>query len=164
MMVGRLNEQVEHVTLDLESEGTRRRRDISKEKVTPARTANALLLQNPELAQSQFLKDGVDLSLDSPGLNLLRKVLSVIAKKPELTTGGLLENFRGELEEGQVRALVQVPVLFPESVLEVEFAGAVRRLVAQVVEADLAQLLKKEQALGLTLDEKKKMLRFLAMK
>ena len=164
MMVGRLNEQVEHVSLDLESEGTRRRRDISKEKVTPARTANALLLQNPELAQSQFLKDGVDLSLDSPGLNLLRKVLSVIAKKPELTTGGLLENFRGELEEGQVRALVQVPVLVPESVLEVEFAGAVRRLVAQVVEADLAQLLKKEQALGLTLDEKKKMLRFLAMK
>ncbi|MDP7561759.1 MAG: DNA primase [Methylococcales bacterium] len=164
MMVGRLNEQVEHVTLDLESEGTRRRRDISKEKVTPARTANALLLQNPELAQSQFLKDGVDLSLDSPGLNLLRKVLSVIAKKPELTTGGLLENFRGEPEESQVRALVQVPVLVPESVLEVEFAGAVRRLVAQVVEADLAQLLKKEQALGLTLDEKKKMLRFLAMK
>jgi hypothetical protein len=46
----------------------------------------------------------------------------------------------------------------------VEFAGAVRRLVAQVVEADLAQLLKKEQVLGLTLDEKKKMLRFLAMK
>ncbi len=164
MMVGRLNEQVEHVTLDLESEGTRRRSDISKEKVTPARTANALLLQNPELAQSQFLKDGVDLSLDSPGLNLLRKVLSVIAKKPELTTGGLLENFRGEPEEGQVRALVQVPVLVPESVLEVEFAGAVRRLVAQVVEADLAQLLKKEQVLGLTLDEKKKMLRFLAMK
>ena len=164
MMVGRLNEQVEHVSLDLESEGTRRRSDISKEKVTPARTANALLLQNPELAQSQFLKDGVDLSLDSPGLNLLRKVLSVIAKKPELTTGGLLENFRGEPEEGQVRALVQVPVLVPESVLEVEFAGAVRRLVAQVVEADLAQLLKKEQALGLTLDEKKKMLRFLAMK
>jgi len=164
MMVGRLNEQVEHVSLDLESEGTRRRRDISKEKVTPARTANALLLQNPELAQSQFLKDGVDLSLDSPGLNLLRKVLSVIAKKPELTTGGLLENFRGEPEESQVRALVQVPVLVPESVLEVEFAGAVRRLVAQVVEADLAQLLKKEQALGLTLDEKKKMLRFLAMK
>ena len=164
MMVGRLNEQVEHVSLDLESEGTRRRSDISKEKVTPARTANALLLQNPELAQSQFLKDGVDLSLDSPGLNLLRKVLSVIAKKPELTTGGLLENFRGELEEGQVRALVQVPVLVPESVLEVEFAGAVRRLVAQVVEADLAQLLKKEQVLGLTLDEKKKMLRFLAMK
>ena len=164
MMVGRLNEQVEHVSLDLESEGTRRRSDISKEKVTPARTANALLLQNPELAQSQFLKDGVDLSLDSPGLNLLRKVLSVIAKKPELTTGGLLENSRGELEEGQVRALVQVPVLVPESVLEVEFAGAVRRLVAQVVEADLAQLLKKEQALGLTLDEKKKMLRFLAMK
>ena len=164
MMVGRLNEQVEHVSLDLESEGTRRRSDISKEKVTPARTANALLLQNPELAQSQFLKDGVDLSLDSPGLNLLRKVLSVIAKKPELTTGGLLENFRGELEEGQVRALVQVPVLVPESVLEVEFAGAVRRLVAQVVEADLAQLLKKEQVSGLTLDEKKKMLRFLAMK
>ncbi|MBT3816001.1 MAG: DNA primase, partial [Methylococcales bacterium] len=160
MMVGRLNEQVEHVSLDLESEGTRRRSDISKEKVTPARTANALLLQNPELAQSQFLKDGVDLSLDSPGLNLLRKVLSVIAKKPELTTGGLLENFRGEPEESQVRALVQVPVLVPESVLEVEFAGAVRRLVAQVVEADLAQLLKKEQALGLTLDEKKKMLRF----
>jgi hypothetical protein len=75
-----------------------------------------------------------------------------------------LENFRGEPEESQVRALVQVPVLVPESVLEVEFAGAVRRLVAQVVEADLAQLLKKEQALGLTLDEKKKMLRFLAMK
>ena len=164
MMVGRLNEQVEHVTLDLESEGTRRRSDISKEKVTPARTANALLLQNPELAQSQFLKDGVDLSLDSPELNLLRKVLSVIAKKPELTTGGLLENFRGEPEESQVRALVQVPVLVPESVLEVEFAGAVRRLVAQVVEADLAQLLKKEQVSGLTLDEKKKMLRFLAMK
>ena len=164
MMVGRLNEQVEHVSLDLESEGTRRRSDISKEKVTPARTANALLLQNPELAQSQFLKDGVDLSLDSPGLNLLRKVLSVIAKKPELTTGGLLENFRGEPEESQVRALVQVPVLVPESVLEVEFAGAVRRLVAQVVEADLAQLLKKEQVSGLTLDEKKKMLRFLAMK
>lgn len=164
MMVGRLNEQVEHVTLDLGSEGTKRRSDISKEKVTPARTANALLLQNPELAQSQFLKDGVDLSLDSPGLNLLRKVLSVIAEKSELTTGGLLENFRGEPEESQVRALIQVPVLVPESVLEVEFAGAVRRLVAQVVEADLAQLLKKEQVLGLTLDEKKKMLRFLAMK
>ena len=164
MMVGRLNEQVEHVTLDLESEGTKRRSDISKEKVTPARTANALLLQNPELAQSQFLKDGVDLSLDSPGLNLLRKVLSVIAEKSELTTGGLLENFRGEPEESQVRALIQVPVLVPESVLEVEVAGAVRRLVAQVVEADLAQLLKKEQVLGLTLDEKKKMLRFLAMK
>ncbi|HIA44865.1 MAG TPA: DNA primase [Methylococcales bacterium] len=164
MMVGKLNEQVEHVAVELKPEGTRRRSNTSKEKVTPARTANALLLQNPELAQSQFLNEGVNLSLDSPGLNLLRKVLAVIAEKPELTTGGLLESFRGEPEESQVRALVQMPVLVPEAVLEMEFAGAVRRLVAQVVEADLAQLLKKEQALGLTLDEKKKMLRFLAMK
>jgi len=164
MMISKLSEQVNHVAIDWKPEEVSRSASAVKEKVTPARTANALLLQNPELAKSHFLREGFDLSLDSPGLNLLRKVLAAIEQNPGLTTGVLLESFRGEPEENQVLALVKMPVLVPESGLEVEFAGAVRRLVAQVVEADLAKLLKKEQAMGLTSDEKKKMLRFLAMK
>ncbi len=164
MMISKLSEQVNHVAIDWKSEDASRSARAVKEKVTPARTANALLLQNPELAKSHFLREGFDLSLDSPGLNLLRKVLAAIEQNPGLTTGVLLESFRGEPEENQVLALVKMPVLVPESGLEVEFAGAVRRLVAQVVEADLAKLLKKEQAMGLSSDEKKKMLRFLAMK
>jgi len=164
MMVAKLNEQVEHVAIDLVPEKSKRRSPVAKEKVTPARTANALLLQNPNLAQCDFLKEGVDLALDSPGLNLLRKVLLLLQEKPELTTGGLMENFRGQPEESQVRALVQMPILVPESGLVLEFSGAVGRLVDQVVEADLARLLKKERLEGLGADEKKKMLDFLARK
>lgn len=165
MMISKLSEQAGHVAIDWKSEEVvSRSTSAIKEKVTPARTANALLLQNPELAKSHLLSEDFDLSLDSPGLNLLRKVLAAIEQNPRLTTGVLLESFRGEPEENLVSALVKMPVLVPESGLELEFVGAVRRLVAQVVEADLAKLLKKEQAMGLSSDEKKKMLRFLAMK
>ncbi|MEO1895666.1 MAG: DNA primase, partial [Methylococcales bacterium] len=88
----------------------------------------------------------------------------LLQEKPELTTGGLMENFRGQPEESQVRVLVQMPILVPESGLVLEFSGAVGRLVDQVVEADLARLLKKERSEGLSPDEKKKMLDFLARK
>lgn len=164
MMVAKLNEQVEHVAVDLAPEKSKRRSPVAKEKVTPARTANALLLQNPSLAQCDFLDGGVGLALDSPGLSLLRKILLLLQEKPELTTGGLMENFRGQPEESQVRVLVQMPILVPESGLVLEFSGAVGRLVDQVVEADLARLLKKERSEGLGPDEKKKMLDFLARK
>jgi len=68
-----------------------------KQKVTPMRLAISLLLQHPKIAFSlaEFPEFKM---LDLPGINLLSQILDICRVTDNLSTGQLLENWRGKPE------------------------------------------------------------------
>ncbi len=75
-----------------------------KQKATPMRLAIALLLQHPKLAFSlpEFPEFKM---LDLPGINLLSEILDICRVSPNLSTGQLLENWRGKPEYSNLNKL-----------------------------------------------------------
>jgi DNA primase len=119
-----------------------------RHKISPARTAIALLLQYPELAEVAMQKNLAWADLDFPGIPLLVKILQRIEDNPRITFAALVEGFRGLPEEKYVNTLKDLPVLIPEGVKE-EFAGALDRLVGQARENKLEALIAKMESEGL---------------
>lgn len=73
-------------------------------KVTPMRLAISLLLQHPQMAyQLEHIPEFTEMNL--PGLALLNKLLEICRDNPHLSTGLLLEHWRGEPEEKQLVSL-----------------------------------------------------------
>ncbi|MGR9101328.1 MAG: DNA primase [Gammaproteobacteria bacterium] len=169
MMFARLEEVARIGTLDVSENGTKlysksRRQDIRKrDKPSSARTAIACLLQNPSLAQSPQLSTLDWEGLESPGLELLGKILNKMKSVPGMTLGGLIEVYRGCPEEKQIKALGRVPVLVSEDKMEPEFIGAIKRLIAQAREEKLALLIAKEKDRGLDDSERRAMIDLIKM-
>ncbi len=134
----------------------------AKNKLSPARTAIALLLQYPELAdiaeQKRIDWSGLD---DYPGISLLLQILRRIASNPQLTMAGVVEGFRGLPEEKQVKALASLELLIPEQGVASEFSDALDRLVVLAGKHRLEALLAKERAEGLDRQERELLLTML---
>lgn len=115
-------------------------------RVTPLRVAIALLLQHTKLARIAG-GTGYDWHrLASPGTLLLQKILDLLEKNPELTLGGILERFRGQPEENQIRTLALWDTMIPEGGVETEFRDALVRLCEQASREQLERLLVKVKA------------------
>lgn len=134
----------------------------AKNKLSPARTAIALLLQYPELAdiaeQKRIDWSGLD---DYPGISLLLQILRRIASNPQLTMAGVVEGFRGLPEEKQVKALASLELLIPEQGVASEFSDALDRLVVLAGKHRLEALLAKERTEGLDRQERELLLTML---
>ena len=134
----------------------RERRNLS-----PARTAIALLLQYPALAEVVEQKQ-IDWSgLDLPGMSLLRKILLKIQGNPRVNTAVLVEDFRGQAEQKQVVFLAQLEIMVPDEGRELELSGSLDRLLDQAREEKLAKLLAKEKTQGLNQQERELLLQML---
>ena len=136
-------------------------RRAGRDKLSPARTAIALLLQYPELAEVAEEKQLDWSGLEFPGVSLLVKILQRIADTPGVTMAVLVEGFRGFPEEKQVNALTRLSLLVPEGGVAAEFSDALDRLVAQAGERRLEELLAKERTQGLNRQERELLLAML---
>lgn len=168
MMFARLKELTDYRSLDVSENAAKLKRKYGRkplqEKGRPssARTALALLVQNPRLTELIEQKEIDWNELDFPGVELFKDILhEVLANKPA-NAGALLEIFREKPEEKSVKALALLPLLVPPDGLEAEFSDALERLLAQSRLSVLDKLLTKEQSSGLDKYEKELLRKLLA--
>lgn len=171
MMFARLKELSGYGSLDvLENGATIKQRNQGgamrpeRGRLSSARMAIALLLQNPVLADLVEQKEIEWNGLEFPGVELFKNILQVIAKSRPANAGVLLEAYRGLEEEKTVKTLAFLPLLVPLEGIEKEFSDALDRLVAQSRSAALDSLLKKGRLVGLNQQEKETLRKLLMQK
>lgn len=121
------------------------------------RTAIALLVQQPSLERFiDPLKADWDNS-ELPALNLLKELAEMIQKTPNLTTGGILEHFRGLPEERIIKKLIRWDTLIPSHGIEREFQDAIMRIGDQINQETIVKLLAKAGSNALNDPEKRKL-------
>lgn len=125
-----------------------------KKRLSPARVAISLLLQNPELIEVVEQKELDWESLNFPGKELFKEVVDLISSEYPKNLSMLLELFRGRNSEKVVKQLVFLDVMVPEEGVRAEFSDALERLNAQARESRIEQLLEKESAEGLSREER----------
>jgi DNA primase len=128
----------------------RQRRDLSR---SPVRTAIRLLLEQPALGRGLQTPAGLE-ELELPGVSLLMELLELTRGSPHLSTGGILEHWRGRPEEQHLARLAASKVDIAEEGYEPEFRGAVQRLVEQRNSQRVEILLSMERQSGLSDAEK----------
>ncbi len=120
---------------------------------SPVRTAIRLLLEQPALGATLATPCGLE-DLELPGVSLLLELLELTRRHPHMTTGGILEHWRGRTEEPHLARLAATPVAIGHDGFEPEFQGAVQRLIEQRNSRKVEYLLQKERRSGLTAAEK----------
>lgn len=131
-------------------------------KLSPVRIAISLLLQNPALIKIIEQKKIHWQALDFPGVALLKKIVEIIDKHPDINLPRLIEYFRGQDEEKYIHIMINHDFFISGSEVNEEFSGAIDRLIDQVKEQRLNKLIAKERASGLVEHEKKELLNMLA--
>jgi DNA primase len=133
-------------------------------RLSSARVALALLLQNPRLAECVEQKEIEWDGLEFRGVELFRSVLDVILAKGAVNTAVLIEHYRNTPQEKSVKALALLDVFVPEDKIEDVFSDALSGLLKQARETSIARLQAKAQAQGLDKEELSLLLRMLSIK
>jgi DNA primase len=119
---------------------SRPRTTASTHKRSLVRTAIALLLQQPALAQA-IEPPYLFSALQQPGISLLMELIALCRERPDISAGALLEHF-GEREEGAaLHKLVLQDLLIPTEQFEHEFTGAIAGLNRQTLKQREDELL-----------------------
>ena len=119
---------------------SRPRTPASTHKRSLVRTAIALLLQQPALAQA-IEPPYLFSALQQPGISLLMELIALCRERPDISAGALLEHF-GEREEGAaLHKLVLQDLLIPTEQFEHEFTGAIAGLNRQTLKQREDELL-----------------------
>jgi len=126
-------------------------------KRTPMREVIALLLQNPSYALKIPDLESVQ-ALPIPGLNLLVEVLENCRNNPHITTGQLLEYWRGNKNEALVSRLAGWEIHVNDDNQEELFLDSLDKILAQCIEKQIENLQAKERSVGLSSDEKRELL------
>ncbi len=126
-------------------------------KRTPMREVIALLLQNPSYALKIPDLTGVQ-ALSIPGLGLLVEVLENCRNNPHITTGQLLEHWRGSKNESLVSRLSGWEIHVNDDNQEELFLDSLDKILAQCIEKQIENLQAKERSVGLSSDEKRELL------
>jgi DNA primase len=135
--------------------------------LSPARRAITLLLLRPELARITDLPYEWR-AFRAPGISLLGQLLEIAQNQPNLRTAQIIERWRDKPEYQHLEKIwstaTELPT--PEDGMEMEFRGALQRLVEQQREQETTQLLERvstgdaseqeKQRLGQLLSEKQK--------
>ena len=133
-------------------------------RLSSARVAIALLLQNPRLADSVEQKD-IDWSgLEFRGIELFKNILQVILDKKSVNTAVLVEYYRDSVEEKSVKALALLDVFVSDDKIEEVFGDALKVLLKQGREAGIARLQAKAQSKGLDSQEQDMLIKMLVNK
>lgn len=136
----------------------------TKTKLSPARIVIALLLQNPHLFEIIEQLEFNWLDFYFPGQEVLLEIIGAIKKIKPGNAAILVEYFRGKDSEKIVNTLVNWDFFILENGVEEEFSGALKRLLEQINEQKLANLLAKERQTGLNLNEKEQLRNLLVKK
>jgi len=131
-----------------------RNRPQDSGRLSTARVAIALLVQNPRLAelieQREIDWDGLDFS----GAALFKNILQMIADKNPANAAVLVECYRGTAEEKPIKALALLDSQVSDDNIETVFYDSLNRLLTQARETALTKLLNKSKTEGLDAQEK----------
>jgi DNA primase len=178
MMFARLKELSGWVGLDvLENAATLASKQNSKQypktgkkrpqdngRLSSARMAIALLVQNPRLAEILEQREINWNELEFSGANLFKNILQMIADKNPANAAVLTECYRNTAEEKSIKALALLDSQVPDDKIDIVFGDSLDRLLTQSREAILARLLDKGKAEGLDAQEKELLRKMLTVK
>ncbi|MGB6293547.1 MAG: DNA primase [Vibrio anguillarum] len=125
-------------------------------KRTPMREVIALLIQNPSYAEMVPDISSVQ-SLPIPGLSLLIEVLENCQAYPNITTGQLLEHWRGNKNEALLSRLASWEIPLVEDNQEELFLDSLDKILAQCIEKQIENLQAKERSVGLSAEERREL-------
>ncbi|MGZ8162115.1 MAG: DNA primase [Methylobacter sp.] len=141
-----------------------KRQRQEKGRLSSARVAIALLLQNPELADIVEQKEIDWRGLEFSGIDLFKNILQLILDNRPANAAVLVELYRGSAEEKSVKALAFLELMVPDDKIDAVFCDALDRLLAQGKAAGLDRLLAKEKTSGLDQQEKELLRKLLSKK
>lgn len=127
-------------------------------RLTPVRTAIALLLMYPQLF-ADISAQAVTTDDDAvPGVDLLRSLLETVHANPHMTTAALLERWRGRPEHNHLAKLLEwSDVSMKESQARKVFLDAIARIRQQSVSKRLENLLALARKQGLNEAQKREL-------
>jgi DNA primase len=141
-----------------------RKRPQDNGRLSSARMAIALLVQNPRLAELLEQREINWNELEFSGADLFKNILQLIADKNPANAAVLTECYRDATEEKPIKALALLDTQVPDEKIETVFGDSLDRLLTQSRETILARLLSKSKTEGLDAQEKELLLKMLAAK
>jgi len=129
-----------------------------------ARTATALLLQNPRLIHNIDEKDINWDDLEIRGIELFKNIRQIILSKNTINTAVLIEHYRNTANEKSVKALASLNLYVSENNIDMVFADALNSLLKQAKYATIAKLETKAQVEGLNTNEQQLLIKILTDK
>lgn len=178
MMFARLKELSGWVGLDvLENTATLASKQSSKQyprtvgkqfqgsgRLSSARVAIALLVQNPRLAEIVEQREIDWNGLEFKGVALFKNILQTIADKSPVNTAVLMECYRDAAEENSIKALALLDTNISDDKIDKVFCDSLNSLLIQARETGLARLLDKDKTKGLDAQEKELLRKMLTAK
>ena len=125
------------------------RQPVAQLKRTTMRILIGLLLQNPELAPLVPALNALD-SSKIAGLNLFSELVNICLAQPGLTTGQLLEHYRGTKEAATLEKLATWDDIADKDIAEKTFTDALDHMFDSVLELRLTELIARSRTEGLT--------------
>lgn len=128
-------------------------------KRTPMRDVVALLIQNPIFVNQLEFDTQAFEGIEVAGLNLLLTIVEKCRTNPNISTGQLLESWRGSKNEALLARLAswELPLSKDEdSTLDV-FLDAMDNVIGQCVQQQIEKLQAKSSTVGLSVEEKQEL-------
>ena len=125
------------------------RQPVPQLKRTTMRILIGLLLQNPELAPLVPALNALD-SSKIAGLDLFSELVNICLAQPGLTTGQLLEHYRGTKEAATLEKLATWDDIADKDIAEKTFTDALDHMFDSVLELRLTELIARSRTEGLT--------------
>ncbi|MGY5955346.1 DNA primase [Kosakonia sp. BK9b] len=125
-------------------------------KRTTMRILIGLLIQNPELAPAVPPLTGLDQSR-LPGLGLFADVVNTCLSQPGLTTGQLLEHYRGTKEAATLEKLSMWDDIADKDIAEKTFTDALNHMFDSMLERRQEELIARDRTHGLSNEERREL-------
>ncbi|WP_300004429.1 DNA primase [uncultured Cedecea sp.] len=122
-------------------------------KRTTMRILIGLLIQNPELAQQVPSLNGLD-TQKLPGLELFIELVNTCLAQPGMTTGQLLELYRGKNEAATLEKLSTWDDIADREIAEQTFTDSLNHMFDSVLELRFSELIARSRTGGLTPSER----------
>ena len=127
-------------------------------KRTTMRILIGLLLQNPELAPQVPPLDALDKN-KLPGLGLFAELVNTCLSQPGLTTGQLLEHYRGTKEAATLEKLSMWDDIADKDIAEKTFTDSLNHMFDSMLELRQEELIARERTHGLSSEERRELWR-----
>jgi DNA primase len=109
--------------------------------------AVSLLLHYPQAGASATEVPGLD-QIDAPGAGLLRRLLEITGRTPNITTGELIETFREEPDGRWIERLAKTEPLDDETAAPAVLQDSLKRLVERHRRKAEVEALRRRQTPG----------------
>lgn len=131
-------------------------RPAAQLKRTTMRILIGLLIQNPELAPKVPSLAGLDQSR-LPGLGLFAELVNTCLSQPGLTTGQLLEHYRGTNEAATLEKLSMWDDIADKDIAEKTFTDALNHMFDSMLERRQEELIARDRTHGLSSEERREL-------